>query len=140
MFITVHSWNKPRYRGLDAALRALDSIDTNTAVKLEVPVGKFIAKAKESVLYNPMDGTYLMYDDEFVVEGASEYDQHPLAGECKKNHGSYKGDVQTTLWFIIVADKPFRVKQSYMEQDSETWGTFDATIGSYYTESEPVTE
>ena len=146
MMIKVHPWNSS-----GGTTDKLQTINVGVIVEIDVPTGKHVAKAMESIIYNEHDGTYAMHDYDFVVVSAvgtlmNKYDlpedyvkheQYPLAGECKKLHGSVKGGMQTTAWVLIVADEPFSVKHCYMAQD-ERWGTFHAKIDHYYTDSAPI--
>lgn len=133
MKIATHPWNPS-----GGATDKLKTINTGVVTEIEVPAGKHVAQAVESVIYNEYDGTYSMHDNDFMLEGV-KHEQYPLAGECKKLHGSHKGGLQTTAWFLIVADEPFSVKCCNMAQD-EKWGTFDAEIDRYYKDSVPIAE
>ncbi len=134
MKIATHPW-KPKAGELDN----LQTINPDEVIEIEIPIGKHTGKASQSVIYNEYDGAYLMHDDDFAVEPLTKHQLYPLAGECKKHHGSAKGGTQTTAKFLIVADQPFRVRQSFMTQD-EDWGTFDAGVEYFYTESEAATK
>lgn len=128
MKFQVHPW--PRRQNV---LENLSWIDTDNTVEVEILPGRYIAEVSESVLYSELDGTYFRHDDQFLVEGVEKYEQYPLVGRCKKH------PVQTTAWFLLVADRPFTVTHRFMVQDSATWGHFDSPMESYQTEAQLVT-
>lgn len=132
MKVATHPW-KPLAGNLDN----LQTINTGETVEIDVPIGKHVAWMTESIIYNEHDGTYLMHDEDFAVEPPTKHEKYPLAGECKKHHGSAKGETQTTVGFLLVADEPFTVKLNYMSQD-ENWGTRDAKILHVVGHSTPV--
>ena len=102
------------------------SIYTDQLFEVEVPPGKYVARAVESKLFSDLDGSYLCRDDRFTIEGVSyksypiNQDRHPIPG------GPEIGTVVVTE-YLIVADVPFTVRKRGMSTD-EDYGTCNATI------------
>jgi len=131
MKFKVFVWNR-----LDILRRVL-SIDTSQFHDIELPRGKHFAHATESVILNSMDGTYYTHDVFFNVEGVNKYEEYPIAYNPPFIGAA---DPVASATILIVADRPFKIKESFMIPDPETWGAMDAPRDTCLIESQPISK